>query len=125
MPGLLSGLRKSSDGGGLNVQLPAAPDLEEACFNASLWIEMVNRQFRLRRYEPSVLIDAKVNSVPRRVFLKFGPIEPGDYIDIMGVEAETSLVRPARTSGADSAPDTDSEEALTYAQLLETRFGHG
>jgi type VI secretion system ImpM family protein len=94
MPGLLSGLRKSSVGGGLNVQLPAAPDLEEACFNASLWIEMVNRQFRLRRYEPSVLIDAKVNSVPRRVFLKFGPIEPGDYIDIMGVLGRGSDLRP-------------------------------
>jgi len=129
MPEVLTGLPKTSGGGGLNLQLPAAPDLEEACFNASLWIDLVNRQFRLRRHEPSVLIDAKVSGSPRRVFLKFGAMEPGDYIDIMGAEADTNLVRPARASSADAGSEAGSEvrpeERLTYAQLLETRFRRG
>jgi hypothetical protein len=129
MPELLNGLGKSSGGDATNMQLPAASDLEEACFNASLWIDLVNRQFRLRRYEPSVLIDAKVSASPRRVFLKFGAVEPEDYIDIMGAEADTKLVRPARATSADAATETGSEagsgERLTYAQLLETRFGRG
>jgi len=37
----------------------------------------------------------------------------------MGTETDTRLVRPAR----ESSPDAGSDEGLTYAQLLETRFG--
>ena len=125
MPDVLTELRKTSGGGGMHLQFPAAPDLEEACFNASLWIDLVNRQFRLRRYEPSVLIDAKVSAAPRRVFLKFGAVEPGDYIDIVGAEADTNLVRPARASSAENAPEAGSGEHVTYARMLETRFGRG
>lgn len=123
MPEVLIALRKSGGVGGAHLQFPAVPDLEEACFNASLWIDLVNRQFRLRRFEPSVLLDARVSAAQRRVFLKFGPPEPDDYLDVMGADAKTKLVRPARSPGPESAPAPDAIDGMSYARLLETRFG--
>lgn len=123
MPEVLLALRKSGGVGGAHLQFPAASDIEEACFNASLWIDLVNRQFRLRRFEPSVLLDAKVNAAQRRVFLKFGSPEPEDYLDVMGATARTKLVRPARSSDSTTTPEPDAPGEMSYARLLETRFG--
>jgi len=125
MPEVLNGLRKTGGGGGLHVQFPAAPDLDEACFNASLWIDLVNQQFRLRRYEPSVWLDAAASGAQRRVFLKFGPPEPLDYLDVMGADAKTELIRPAWSPTPEASPGSNETDGMSYARLLQTRFGRG
>jgi len=119
MPDILGRITKGSRD--VCVALPAANDVAEACFNASMWIDLVNRQFRLRRFEPSVFLDVAEGANERQVFLKFGGLNPEDYVQMLGDPSESEdgeLVRPIRTSPEGSAEPLDA----TYKQLLETNF---
>ncbi len=109
MPDILERIKK---GGGRDVcvALPAAKDVAEACFNASLWIDLVNRQFRLKRFDPSVFLDAREGLAGRQVYLNFGELNPMDYVQMMA--------DPAQAEGGEGVRPVEA----TYKQLLETVF---
>lgn len=121
MPELLDRLRKISDLG-LNVQLPVARDLEEACFNVSVWLDLLNRQFRLRRIEPSVFLDERPRVEHRLVVLRFGPPEPSDYADIVVRPRAEGFVRPAHAAGAEENEGPSDSPSTTYKDFLSARF---
>lgn len=119
MPNLLGRIKKGPRD--ICVALPAAEDVSEACFNASLWIDLINRQFRLRRFDPSVLLDVRQGRAPRQIYLRFGGLNPLDYVPILGGPTEIEggeVVRPVEASSGDSGDPLDT----TYKQLLETVF---
>ena len=119
MPDLLGAIKKGSRD--VCVALPAAVEVDEACFNASMWIDLVNRQFRLRRYDPSVFLDSREGLGDRQVYLKFGKLNPADYVQMFSGLSEIEggeLLRPIQP-----APDGTAEPLdATYKQLLETNF---
>lgn len=119
MPDAVRALRKAASEG-VGMQLPLARDLEAACFNVSLWIDLLNRQFLLRRFEPSVLLEAETDVAQRRVLLRFGALASSDYLHLMGVEAG-DLLRPAAPLSAGEAQD-EPPAGITYAEMLEARF---
>lgn len=119
MPELLQRLRKGGDEG-LSVQLPVAGDLGEACFNVSVWLDLVSNQFRLRHFEPSMFLDERTAVDARVVVLRFGPLDPSDYLDIIGRPRPEAFLRPAHGE----IPETESsaDQAMTYGDFLGTRY---
>lgn len=119
MPEFLQRLRKGGDDG-LSVQLPVARDLGEACFNVSVWLELVNSQFRLRHFEPSVLLDERAAVEARVVVLRFGPLGPSDYLDIIGRPRQDAFLRPAHAEIPEE--ESSSDQAMTYGDFLGARY---
>jgi type VI secretion system ImpM family protein len=120
MPDTLERIKKGAKRG-VCVALPASEDVGEACFNASLWIDLVNRQFRLKRFDPSVFFDAREGLVGRQVYLKFGELDPLDYVQMLGDPAQVDSGEVVRPVEATPGVSGDPLEA-TYKQLLETVF---
>jgi hypothetical protein len=119
MPELLVRIKKDSRD--LCVALPAALEVAEACFNASLWIDLINRQFRLRRFDPSVFLDARVALAGRQVFLKFGGLNPADYVRMLGEPREAKVGEVVQPLAATPVAQGDPLEA-TYKEVLESVF---
>jgi len=122
MPDLLLRLRKLGSADGLGLWLPVSEDLEEACFDAGWWIELLNRQFRLKRFEPSVFIDGRPGLRDRLAVLKFGPLRAEDYPGIAGLDLEwKSFLRPVHgdppAAGSETAPGGASFEELLARRL--------
>jgi type VI secretion system ImpM family protein len=119
MPDLLGRIKKGSRD--VCVALPAAEDVDEANFNASMWIDLVNRQFRLRRFDPSVFLDSREGMKDRQIFLKFGRLNPADYVQMLGGLSGidgSELLRPIQPAAEGTAEPLEA----TYKQLLETTF---
>jgi type VI secretion system ImpM family protein len=119
MPELLQRLRKGT-GNGHSVQLPVARDLDEACFNVSVWLDLINRQFRLKRHEPSVLLDERPGVEARLVVLRFGSLGSPDYLDIIGRPRPEAFFRPAHADVPE--PEPAGAQAMTYGDLLGARY---
>ena len=129
IPDVFARLGKKADGGRILLEMPVSKDLDEACFDASVWIDLFNRQFFLKRFEPCVLLDERRDAVSRHVLLKFGPLRPVDYPAAAGMEGEESVVsRPAhgektRDEAAVEDQERGGDEGTTYGDLLGKRFG--
>ena len=119
VPGLLKELR---GGAGVSVQLPVSGDLAEACFDVSVWIDMVNRQFRLKRFEPNVFLDERPGVSGRWVVLRFGDTRPYDYLEIVGRPAGGEFMRPAHSTDGSGEEDPSSSKEMTYEDLLAVRY---
>jgi len=119
LPALLTRLRKGSDAEGLLVELPVSREPDGACFDASVWIDLVNRQFMLKRFEPLVFLDARQDLEDGRLLLKFGNLRPSDYAAVMALrEAGGGVVRPAHPAPGDEAAAPAAPAVATYAELL-------
>jgi type VI secretion system ImpM family protein len=118
LPALLNRLRKSSDADGLLMELPVSREPDGACFDASVWIDLVNRQFRLKRFDPLVFLDASREPADRRLLLKFGALRPSDYAAIMTLrDAGEAVARPAHQAPGEEPAGAETPPA-TYADLL-------
>jgi len=119
LPGLLKRLR---GGENVSVQLPVSGDLAEACFDVSVWIDMVNRQFRLKRFDPTVFLDERPGVSGRWVVLRFGETGPSEYLDIVGRPAGGAFARPAHSTGGSAEEDASLCNEMTYEDLLAVRY---
>ncbi len=123
---------------GLRVDLPVAVDADEACFDVSFWIDLVNRQFRWKRFEPTVFLDRGDERADRRVLLVYGKLQPGDYLAVTGGESPGARVlRPAHPTEGAAPPDEStppdgstpadgpapSDDPPSYEAVLARRFG--
>lgn len=124
MRDVVARIRESVGGRGVLLELPVAGENAEACFQSSFWIELFNAQFRLRRFEPSVLLDAVPTTASRRLFLKFGALDPEDYIGVVGGPGPTGVLCPARGLAAQARQGSTNGDGATYADLLG-RLGRG
>ena len=122
MPDVVARLRRLGSSEGLGLVLPVSEDLEEACFDAGWWIELVNRQFRLKRFEPSVFIDGRPGLRDRRAVLKFGPVEVEDYAGIMGLDLQDDpLLRPGH-GGSPAAGPATTTSGVSFEELLARKL---
>jgi len=121
LPEIVARLPKLRASDGLSLLLPVSEDLEEASFDAGWWIELLNRQFRLKRFEPSVFIDGRPDLCDRVAVLKFGPLRAEDYTGIMGLDLPEDLLRPVHgdpsATGSATAPS-----GASFEDLLEHRL---
>lgn len=119
--GLLKELKASPDN--VRVEFPVGAALDEAAFDASFWIDLLNRQFLFRRFEPLVFLDGAPVHADRRAYLVFGPAKPEDYAWLMGLGAAASRVlRPAHPRDAGAATPAPAGASPTYGELAGTRF---
>lgn len=119
-PDVLKTLKSRPDD--VRLELPASADQESASFDATFWIELLNRQFFWKRFEPTIFLGGAPRQPERRLFLLFGNPAPADYPRVMGMaSAQGAFRRPAHSS-AESAEPPPSSPAPTYAELASTRF---
>ena len=119
MPALLNRLRKGSDAEGLLVELPVSREPDGACFDTSVWIDLVNRQFRLKRFDPLVFLDASRVPADRRLLLKFGALRPSDYSAIMALRDDGgAMARPAHAEPGKEDGASPDPAPPTYVELL-------
>jgi len=122
LPAVLNRLRKGSDAEGLLLELPVSREPDGACFDASVWIDLLNRPFMLKRFEPLVFLDAGQVAADRRLLLKFGALRPTDYPAIMALgDAGGALARPAHPDQGEEAAGGPAA-AATYAELLSHKL---
>ncbi len=119
---LLVARARRGDGDEQPVPLPVSVDLGGACRDAAFWIDILGRQFFLRRVEPTVFIQEGHHLRTRSAFLFFGPPRPATYKLLMFEEGagRAPLLQPAVAGGAESA--TPAPPAVTFADLLARRF---
>jgi len=124
MAGFLDELKKSGADGGLRLQLPVSGDVDEACLDASIWIDLLNRQFRFRRYDPSVILDATPGERARLAFLKFGALDPGDYgWTVMPEVTMTEFASPAHSAGPEAESGVPAASTgMTVADFVGSRL---
>lgn len=122
VPDLVNRLRRLGASDGIGIWLPISDELDEAGFDAGWWIELLNRQFRLKRFEPSVFIDGRPELKNRLAALKFGPLGPEDYPGIMGLDpTEDPFLRPVH-GGPAAAETAPAPGGLSFEELLKRRL---
>jgi len=110
----------------VRLELPVSADRAAACFDAACWIDLMNRQFFLRRFEPSLFLPDSPTQKNNRILMVFGILSPTDYALIMGCEGVPArAVQPAGPAGADDQPSDATDIAMTYKELLAKRFHAG
>ena len=119
LPEMLKTLKSSP--GEVRVELPASADQESAAYDAAFWVDLINRQFFWKRYEPSVFLEGAPRQQDRKLFLLFGDPVPTDYARVMGMaEPQAAFRRPAHSAHAGAPAPGGSTP--TYAELASTRF---
>jgi hypothetical protein len=122
LPELIEQVRKSGHGEGIMVRLPALPDLREAAYEASFWIDLLNRQFMMRRVESSVFLHhdprAKVH------WLLLGVGETSDTVTkaLMGGELTPATVNLSASPGAPTEIEASPDFTMTYEDVLKQRL---
>ena len=120
LPNTLNKLKSRPDD--VRLELPAAADQESGSYDAAFWVDLINRQFFWKRFEPSIFLGGAPRQPDRRVFLLFGNPAPADYSRVMGMaSAQGTFDRPAHQPPGSAAKPAGP--ALTYAELASTRFG--
>jgi len=119
LPDMLKTLKSSP--GAVRLELPASADQESAAYDAAFWVDLINRQFFWKRFEPSVFLEGAPRQPDRKVFLLFGDPAPADYARVMGMDpSQAAFQRPAHSAGTGSGVPAGSTP--TYAELASTRF---
>lgn len=115
---------RSRERASVAVEFPVSREVDEACFDASFWIHLVNRQFLWRKHSPSVFLDLEHGDRDRFAVLVYGEPEAAQYRPIMGPERRSEgLLRPStdetvRPGGADAS----SASGISFKELLNRRF---
>ena len=93
LPEMLQTLK--SNPADVRLELPASADQESASYDATFWVDLINRQFFWKRFEPTVFIKGAPRQLDRKIFLLFGDPAPSDYARVMGMaNAEGNLQAP-------------------------------
>lgn len=106
----------------VRLELPLCTSIDEAAFDASFWVDLLNRQFLFRRFEPILFLDGAPSQSDRRAYLLFGAAKAEDYPWISGIGAAAARVwRPAHPDRPEAEPVPAGAPA-TYQELAGTRF---
>ena len=117
LPEFLQRLRK---GGELPaLELPVSDDIEASPFEVAFWLELINKPFFWKRWEPSIFLEESLAEKNRDVILIFGMIRPQDYSAILGCGGTTDLVRPAKVGGSPEGAVSVSGVELSFENLMK------
>jgi len=120
--GFLTRLRAEAGGDGMLAEIPVSHEPRQACYDAAFWVDLINHQFRMRRFDPSVFLEGTAGNRDRTVFLAFGNLKPGSYAPLMtGASREELVSRPAHGPALDAAASGSWSE-VPFAELLKRRF---
>jgi type VI secretion system ImpM family protein len=126
MPEVIAQMKHGKGGEGIRLELPVSVERAAACFDAAFWIDLMNRQFFLRRFEPGLFLPDAPGQKYNRILMVFGILSPTDYALIMGCEGiPARAVQPAGPVRTDEQPFVASDNALTYKELLAKRLHAG
>jgi hypothetical protein len=100
------------------IRLPVSSDIQDAAADVGFWIELVNRQFLWKAYQPSVFLSRQADADPDAV-LVYGDLEVELYPDLLGDEPGNGVLSPcAPTEAAQSVTPDDT----TYEAMLKRKF---
>lgn len=120
LPLAVSWIKNKSGDGRLAIAAPVSSVPEEACFDASFWVELLNRQFLMRRFSPSVFLPTYPKGSHSSGLLFVGPIRPEDCLLFLeGAHPSQPLELTDRGPGTGPA---DPIHWPTFADLLHTRY---
>ena len=122
LPALLKELKSSP--ADVRLELPTSSAVDEAAFDAAFWVDLVNRQFFWKRFEPTLFLDGAPTRPDRRLFALFGDLAAEDYAGTLGLQGAASrFSRPAHAAHPVPATGSDASAATpTYAELAAMRF---
>lgn len=81
------------------VTLPVSDDLELAAYDAAFWIDLVNRQFFMKSYRPSIFLAPRGER--NDLFLVYGELQTPIYEALMGAAPGAAVERPLAISAGD------------------------
>lgn len=120
LPEVLKQLKRNADT--VRLELPVGPDLDEAAFDASFWVSLLNRGFLWKRLEPQIFVEQGRTQARRQLLLSFGSLTPADYPWIMGFGPAASAVQRPAHAGREDGDAGSGGEPPTFAELAGTRF---
>ncbi len=101
MPEVLARIKAGADARTALVELPISGGTSEACLDAAVWLDLLNRQFWLKRLEPSVFLAG--GNADRVALYCLGLPDDEDYAYLLGAGPSTSeVLRPAQEGQSDS-----------------------
>ena len=115
---------KKGDAEPFLVDLPAAVG-EAGLFEAAFWMDLVNRQFFLKRFEPVIFQEDPPAEKCSRLVLAFGGLDASAYAAIMtDAHGGRNVLRPGPAAAGPAGSDGGDASAgsRTFQNLLETKF---
>ena len=100
------------------IRLPVSSDIQDAAADVGFWIELVNRQFLWKAYQPSVFLSRQADADPD-VVLVYGDLEVERYPDLLGDEPGNGVLSPCAPTDA-AQPVTPDD--TTYEAMLKRKF---
>jgi hypothetical protein len=92
-------------------------------FEAAFWIDLMNHQFFLKRFEPVVFQEDSPAEMGCRLVLAFGGLDAAAYPAIMADSlGGGNVLRPASVPAGPGAPPAASAAGRTFQELLGTKF---
>ncbi|TDI44658.1 MAG: DUF2094 domain-containing protein [Acidobacteria bacterium] len=123
LPEVIEQVRKS--GHGLQVRLPASPDLRQAGYEASFWIDLFNRQFMMRRIEPSVFLHHDPGAKVRWMLLGVGETSDAATKALIGGQSTSATLDLSGSPEAVTKTESNPDFTMTYEDVLKQRFRGG
>jgi hypothetical protein len=121
VPEVVRALKGAGDGEPVLLEIPIAAG-EDGLFETSFWIELINHQFMLKKYEPSVFLEEGDATRPRKVLLVFGALGPRRYSTLMGcVEGPVATLRAGGGAGGPTEVPAVPGAELSFADLVGRR----
>jgi len=121
-PALIDQIKKSGHGEGLAVRLPGASDLRQAGYEASFWIDLLNRQFMMRRVEPSVFLHHDPSAKIHWLLLGVGETSDAVAKNLMGGTLTPATVDLSAAAGPSAEMEASSNFTMTYGDVLKQRL---
>jgi type VI secretion system ImpM family protein len=101
------------------VRLPVSAEVQDAAADVGFWIDLVNRQFLWKEFQPSVFLSRQAGADPD-VVLVYGNLEVDLYPDLLGAEPGDRVLRPCGLPAA--APPPGDPDGTTYEALLKRKY---
>lgn len=120
LPLAVSWIKNKSGDGRLTIEAPVSAGLEDACFDASFWVELLNRQFLMRRLSPSIFLPTYPQGPRPDALFFIGPIQPVDCL--LFLEGATPAAPLSLTDRGSGTGPADPIHWPTFADLLHARY---
>lgn len=100
------------------LRFPVSPRLEQAVFDSSFWLQLLNEGLLWKRFTPPVFLESVTAPAGREVTFGRDRLDPGDYLLVVERQwSQGTCLRPAHDGGPRDPETTPAWP--TYAALLK------
>jgi len=104
--------------------LPVSRDRATGAADCSFWIDLINRQFWWKSFQPAVFLSRGIGDQPPSVVLVYGSLDPDFYPGIIGDRPNPNILVPLPSPVASGRESTtgDSQPSGSYQDLLKRKY---